>query len=151
MFWADRLDSKRGQYVRDQPWPWANVLLAAETVDDVMRALEAASDYARAQLKPLARLVVKVLRERAFPRTQRAQLDFLAESLAARGEVSARRSRDICQQERLKAERGTHIISYEFKIECTCGFKGFSKVHGCPKCGARIQVGLSSIYGGGLF
>ena len=153
MFWTNRLRGRKGkkQWLRDKPHEWAVALIAAKTTDDATRVLEAAPLPVQNEFKSLAPLIVRVVRESDFPKRQRNQFDFLADSIAARGEVSPRRSRDICEKERLKAERATHIMSYEFKIECSCGFDGFSKNHGCPKCKAKIAFGLSSIYGGGPF
>ena len=51
----------------------------------------------------LAGLVIKVLQERKFPKRQEAQINFLADSLAALGRVRPRRSRDICGEERAEA------------------------------------------------
>jgi hypothetical protein len=60
-------------------------------------------------------------------------MNFLADSLAARGVRSARRSRDICDQERKK--KVNYIIRQDYYIECTCRYKG-PALHGkCPKCG----------------
>ena len=154
MFWTYRLRKKNedeNEWVRDKPYEWALALKAAKTADEATRALESASLPVQNDFKSLVPLILRVLREQDFPKRRENQFDFLADSIAARGEVSPRRSRDICQEERLKAKRAHHIISYEFKIECSCGFKGLSKEHGCPKCGAKIAIGLSSIYGGGLF
>ena len=151
MFWGSRLDKKKKMYVRDKPYEWAIALLAAKNNTEIDRTLDSAPNYPQSQLKPLVPLILKVLREQDFPKRMKTKFDFLANSLAARGEVTPRRSRDICQEERLKAKRAHYIIRYEFKIECACGFKGFSKDHGCPRCGAKIPFGMGSIYCGGLF
>jgi hypothetical protein len=153
MFWTNRLRGRKGnkQWVRDKPHEWAAALVAAKTTNDAVRAIDSAPLPIQNELRLLVPLILQVLRDSDLPKRQENQFDFLADSLAARGEVSPRRSRDICQEERLKAERAHHIISYEFTIECSCGFKGFSKDHGCPKCGAKIALGLSFIYGGRLF
>src|SRR5438132_13441161 len=64
--------------------------------------------------------------------------------------VTPRRSRDICEQERAKAKRNHHIICYEFYVECSCGHKGRSRNHACPKCGARIFFGFGSMFNSAL-
>ena len=69
----------------------------------------------------------------------RAQINFLADSLAALGEITARSSRDVCARERAKAKRAHHILSYEYWIMCSCGYKGRSQKHACPRCGAGID------------
>ena len=51
----------------------------------------------------------------------------------------------------MKEKRTQHIIRYEFKIEYSCGFKGFSRDHACLKCGAEIQIGIGSLFSHGLF
>lgn len=127
-----------------------NELLTAQTKEAVIQAFERTA-YQR-EFESLAALILKVLREPDFPKRDReAQIGFLGDSLAARGELTPRTSRDICQRERLRQERAHHIISYEFKIECSCGFKGFSKDHGCPKCKAKIELGIGSLFSRGLF
>lgn len=151
MFWSSRLDKKKKMYVRDKPHEWAAALIAAKTTGDAIRAVESAPLHIQNEFKSLAPLILQVLQEQDFPKRQGNQFDFLADSLAARGEVSPRRSRDICQKERLTAKRAHYIIRYEFKIECSCGFKGFSKDHGCTRCGAQIAFGMDSIFDGGLF
>ena len=95
----------------------------------------------------LAGLVIKVLQERKFPKRREAQINFLEDSLAALGRVRPRRSRDICGEERAKQKRRHHIISYEFLVECCCGYKGRSRNHGCPKCGSKIIFGFDSFLG----
>ena len=54
--------------------------------------------------------------------------------------------RDVCERDRANAKREHHIIKYEFWIECSCRFKGRSRNHACPKCGAAIELGLRSIF-----
>ena len=148
-----RLRGHKGnqKWVRHKPHEWASALMAARTTEDAMRTVESAPLHFQNEFRSLVPLILQVLQERDFPKRQENKFDFLADSLAARGEVSPRRSRDICQEERLKAKRAHHIIHYEFKIECSCGFKGFSKDHGCPRCGAKIPFGMDSLLGGGLF
>jgi hypothetical protein len=48
-----------------------------------------------------------------------------------------------CQKERTKEKRTHHILRFEFYVECSCGFKGRSCDHACPKCGAEIDFGFS--------
>jgi hypothetical protein len=153
MFWTYRLRGRKNdkQQVRDRPYEWAAALVAAKTADDVMRALDSSPSHIQNQFRPLTSLILQVLKERVFPKRQENQFDFLADSLAARGDVGPRRSRDICQAARSEERRAHHIIRYEFKIECSCGFKGFSRDHACPKCGANIQLGIGSFSGPSLF
>ncbi len=91
-----------------------------------------------------APLILKVLKERTFPKRRKAQINFVADSVAGLGLVSARRSRDICVEDRARARRAHHIIRYEFYVECSCGYKGHSIDHACRKCGAPITESLGS-------
>jgi hypothetical protein len=138
-----RADNYRGilHDVWDRLWP---ALSVAQTENDVITALQNAGPYDR-EFAPWASLILAVLQERGFPRRQRAQINFLADSLAGLGVISPRRSRDVCAKERAKAKRANHIIRYEFYVECSCGYNGHSRDHACPKCGTQIQFSLSSI------
>jgi hypothetical protein len=145
-----RGDNYRGIFSRiwDKLWP---PLSQAQSEQDVINAFEQfAQPHTREFMPALASVVLKVLRERHFPKRRKAQANFMADSLAAYGWVSPRRSRDICRRERTREKRAHHIIRYDFKIECSCGFKGFSRDHACPKCGAEVEFGSRSIFGFGL-
>jgi hypothetical protein len=141
-----RADNYRGilQNVWGQLWP---ALSEAQTEDEVIEALQNARPYDR-EFAPWASLILAVLKERSFPRRQRARINFLADSLAGTGIVSPRRSRDICAAERAKEKRTHHIIRFEFYVECSCGYKGHSRDHACPECGAGISypLGLMSVF-----
>jgi hypothetical protein len=113
-------------------------LVKARTEEDVIRAFDQHPSY-KEQFKPLAGLILKVLRGKDFPKTPKAQMRFLAESLAGRGLVTPRRARDICEQERKREKTAHHIIRFEWYIECSCGYKGRSKNHACPNCEAKIN------------
>jgi hypothetical protein len=124
------------QAVWDQVWP---SLSKAETKDDVIAAIERAGPIERGDFTGHASLVLAILKDTKFPKRRQTRINYLADSLAAWGKVTPRRSRDICAQERAKAKRAHHIIRYEFHVECSCGYKGHSRDHACPKCGAAIQ------------
>lgn len=128
--------SGRGYHYRllfSQIWkPVGESLLKARTEEEVVRAFDPWPSYQR-DFEPIASLILKVLREPKFPKRPEAQINFLADSLAGRGWISARRSRDICEQERKK--KVNYIIRQDYYIECTCRYKG-PALHGrCPKCG----------------
>lgn len=132
----------RGEHYRallEQYWDVVGeALLGAKRAEDVVRTFEQTPEYVRKDFSTdLAPLILEVLREPTFPTQQRgAQIKFLAYSLAARGVVSPRRSRDICAQQRRKPRH--YIIRQDSYIECTCGYKGHA-VHGaCRKCGTDI-------------
>lgn len=114
-------------------------LLKARNEEDVLNAFDG-TPYRR-EFQHLASLVLTVLRDKDFPRKRKeAQTIFLAESLAARGDVAPRTSRDICARERKREQSKTrhHIIRYEFYVECSCGYKGPAKDNACRKCRAEI-------------
>jgi hypothetical protein len=141
-----RADNYRGnlQNVWERFWP---VLSEAQTKEDVVTALQNARPYDR-EFAPWASLILAVIKEWNFPKTQRARINFLADSLAGTGIVSPRRSRDICAAERAKEKRTHHIIRCEFYVECSCGYKGPSKDRACRKCGAGISfpLGLTNLF-----
>jgi hypothetical protein len=114
-------------------------LLVAQKEEDVVRVFEG-TPYT-GEFRSLTSLILRVLREKDFPKKRRrAQIIFLAESLAARGEVTPRSSRDICAKARQldEAKSRHHIIRHEFYIECSCGYKGVARDNACRKCGAEI-------------
>jgi hypothetical protein len=81
-------------------------LLKAQTGDEAIQAFEA-TPYQR-EFEPLASLILQVLREPDFPmRDPEAQANFLGDSLAARGHLTPRSSRDICARGRPKQQRKT--------------------------------------------
>ncbi|MGB7081941.1 MAG: hypothetical protein WBD54_09920 [Candidatus Acidiferrales bacterium] len=149
--WVDPGETKaRGdnyQGIFNMVWDTLYPLLSkAQTDEEVIRSFEeGAGSYSRHFMPKFAPLVLKVLRERTFPKKGTTQANFMADSLAAYGDVSARRSRDICQQERLKGHKTHHIIRYDFKIECSCGYKGFSRDHACPRCKAKVEFEFHSM------
>jgi len=108
-------------------------LLRAGNPEEVIAAFQGVSESYRSQFVPsLAELILKVMHEPTFPKTRDAQIGFLADSLGARGERSARRSRDICAAQRKKI---VHVIvRRDFYIECSCGYEGPAFRGACPKC-----------------
>ena len=72
-------------------------------------------------------------RDARFPKRPEPQRNFLADSLAGRGLISPRRSRDICERER--KTKVHYIIRQDYYIECTCRYKGPARYGQCPKCG----------------
>lgn len=139
-----RADNYRGIFdqVWDKLWP---LLSKAETESEVEKAFEtgASTYYNRSHVWPGA-LVRSILDDPKFPKTRDAQVNFFADSLAGLGEITPRYSRDICGKERAKQKREQHIIRFEVYIECSCGFKGRSRDHACPKCGAEIAFPWNS-------
>lgn len=136
-----RADNYRGilKNVWGQLWPR---LSQVQTVDDVITAFQEGYPGEHEFMPYHAPLILEVLKERTFPKRQKAQVNFLADSLAAQGLVSARRSRDICAEDRAQAKRAHHILRAELYVECSCGYKGHSLNHACPECGTVIPEWL---------
>lgn len=126
--------------VWDQLWP---PLSKVQTGDDVIGAFRDGYPGEHEFMPYLAPLILKVLKERMFPKRRSAQINFMADSLAARGLVSLRRSRDICAEDRAMMRRAHHILRCEFYVECSCGYKGHSHDHACRRCGAIIPEWLA--------
>jgi hypothetical protein len=122
------------QVIWDSIWPSLSV---AQSAEDVSRALENAPPYGR-ELAAFAEAILGILKEKRFPKRRKARINFIADSIAGIPNVSPRRSRDICFEERAKKD-GTRILRYEYYVECSCGYEGHSKNHGCPNCGAEIR------------
>jgi hypothetical protein len=126
-------------------WPkLRDPLLAAGalTEEEVTKAFEIhAQPYAQNFVPGLASSIIEVIRERKFPTRPKAQVHFLADSLAGRPNVGPRRSRDICTEERAKesAKSPHKILRKEFYVECSCGYKGPARNDACRKCGAAIS------------
>jgi hypothetical protein len=105
---------------------------------ELVRAFDQLDTNARELFLPrLLPLIIKIRREPKFPKTQDAQIRFFADSLAARGIVTTRRSRDICSEERAGQKAAGHIIRQEYYVECTCGYEGPALNGACRKCGAQ--------------
>jgi hypothetical protein len=153
MFWDYRLDKKKREYVRDKPSEWTTQILASKTVEDLERAFQTQPISTQNEFRPLFPLILKVLRERTFPKKPETQLDFLADSIAARAEIAPRTSRDICEKERAKQHTKSRyrILRREYYVECSCGYKGPARDNACPKCGAEIGLATEGFIGTGLF
>ena len=146
-----RADNYR--WIFDQIWDRVGSrLLQAETREDVVRSFEGAEvgRYA-VEFVTLADLILKVVRDPDFPkRSREARINFLSDSIAGDLSVTPRTARDICARERARIKRTHHIIRYEFWIECSCGYKGLSQNHACPKCEATIPIVSDSLFDNSL-
>ena len=137
-------------------WPkLSGPLLATEAgkEQEVIRAFENyAQPYAQEFVPRLASDILRVIREEKFPQRPKAQINFLADSLAGRPNVEPRSSRDICAQERAKerAKSPYRILRKEFYIVCSCGYKGPAQNDACPKCDAQIPRSLEGLLGPGF-
>jgi hypothetical protein len=115
----------------------------AGTEEDVTKVFEThAQPYAQNFVLRLAPYNLEVIHERKFPTRLKAQVHFLADSLAGRPNVVPRRSRDICSEERAEesAKSPHKILRREFYVKCSCGYKGPARNDACRKCGAAIST-----------
>ena len=119
-------------------------LLKARTEAQVKSALSHAKPYVQQDLRNHLSLIPKICREATFPTRSKARMRYLAESLAGRGEVSPRRSRDICAY--MRKHPPTQILRREFYIVCSCGYEGHSLHECCPDCGAIVPGALLSAF-----
>lgn len=140
-FWERRYDKRTKQMVRDHPAEWAELLSSASTEDELRKALDGAPGYIQMQFANFLPLILSIIKEKTFPKTTAARLDYLADSLGGLREVSTRRSRDVCGRERAKqrVKSPYQILRHEYYIECSCGYKGPARDDACRKCGAEIN------------
>lgn len=125
-------------------------LLIAESEDEITEAFQShAPPYGGEFVPRLAGDILRVVREKKFPKRKRAQIKFLANSLAGRPSVEPRTSRDICAKgEAAEKLNSSHrILRKEYYVECSCGFKGPALNNACRKCGAQISLLAELFYG----
>jgi hypothetical protein len=139
-----RADNYRGVLAQiwNRIWP---ALSKAETREDVVNSFSGAGVATAYALEfvTLADSILQVVKDRKFPKhKQEAQINFLADSIAGYGLFTPRSSRDICERERARIKQVHRILSYEYYIECTCGYQGHSKNHACPMCEAEIHFAI---------
>ncbi len=138
-------------------WPKLHKpLLVIETgrEEDVVRVFENyAEPYAQDFVPGLASDILRAIHEPKFPRRPKAQINFLADSLAGRPNVEPRRSRDICGKERAKkrAKSPHKILRKEFYVVCSCGYQGPAQNDACPACGAQIPPSVEGLLGPRFF
>jgi hypothetical protein len=140
--------AEKFQYIFNQVWDGLWPLLSeAETEEDVQRAFQeqAGTYYNRTEVWSTS-LVLRILGDPKFPKRRDAQVNFFADSLAGLGDITPRYSRDICARHRAKEKRAQHILRFEFYVECSCGFKGRSRDHGCRRCGTKIDFPWHSAF-----
>jgi hypothetical protein len=125
-------------------------LLAAQTEEQTVSAFENyGQPYAGDFVPRLAPDILALIRDPSFPKRPKAQIGFLADSLAGRPNVEFRTSRDICVKERARrsAKSSHKIIRKEFYVECSCGYKGPARDNACRKCNAEIAISLGALLG----
>jgi len=118
-------------------WPkLSGLLLPAESPDDVTKAFQEGAKIMNVNvLVPrLSTFIFDIIHDPRFPHARaKAQIKFLADSLGADGAVTARRSREICAEERAVVRH--KILRREFYVECTCGYQGPALDGACRQCG----------------
>jgi len=115
-------------------------LLAATSHESTATALQNVHQRAKELLLQKAGLLLAALRDKQFPkRSREAQEKFIADSLAAEGRVSIRRSRDTVQATRSALRKQGKIIRREFYIECSCGYQSPALRDACPECRAPVS------------
>jgi len=78
-------------------------LLAAKTEEEVKAAFEEfAKPYTGNFVPGRISDIFTLIKDKKFPKKQEAQINFLADSLGGRPNLSLRSSRDICEKERAK-------------------------------------------------
>src|SRR5207245_1272881 len=114
-----RADNNR--WILDQAWERLWPLLSrANGEGEVATAFEeGAGPYAARYVPTFSALIFGVMREKTFPKRRKSQVNFLADSLAGLGVVTPRRSRDICSEERSRAQCQHRILRYEYYVECS--------------------------------
>lgn len=155
---SDSAKRRRGRPVKIQPsWVrgradnyryifgliWKHVwpgLSKARVREDVVNSFSETKVGAYAlEFVTLAELILRVVRDPKFPkRKSEAQINFLADSIGAHGQLTPRSSRDTCERERARIKQAHRILYYEYYIGCSCGYQGRSRNHACPKCEAAI-------------
>ena len=128
---------------------WA-LMLRADSDEDLAWALKDVRERARERLFLKTELLLAALKDKQFPKQDReAQEQFIADSLAAEGRVSIRRSRDIVQRERSAVKKQGKILRREFYIQCSCGYEGPAFHDACARCRAPVSyldlIGVCSV------
>jgi hypothetical protein len=114
----------------------AEPLLKCTSQEDVAPVFERyAAAYAREFVPALAGLILKTVHHARFPKRREPQIRYLADSLAAYGRVTAKRSREIVAKELAmeKAKLQHRVLRREFYIVCSCGYEGPTYKRDCPR------------------
>ncbi len=116
----------------------------------LFRAFEKnAQPYVGEFVPRLAPDILALIRDASLPKRAKAQIGFVADSLAGRPNIEFRTSRDICVKERKRrrAKSPHKIVRKEFYVECSCGYEGPARNSACQKCGAEIPTSLDTLWG----
>ena len=129
--------------VFDQCWKRIREdVLSAKTADDISAAFKRrAEPYVSYFIPHQSEAILEIVSDPKFPTRPAAQARYLADSLAALGQVSPRRSRDIVAEERNRVRH--KIVRQDYYIACTCGYEGPALNGACKGCGTReVESGL---------
>jgi hypothetical protein len=131
-------DAFRAQFTN--AWPiLGERLLAATTSVELWEVVKSGNGIISNRDYLFSESMFQIIHDAMFPRVRlKAQIRFLADSMGGCGFVTARRSREICAEERAKVEH--HILRREFYIECSCGYEGPALNGGCRQCGTSTPV-----------
>jgi hypothetical protein len=123
---------------------------ADESVEKVTAVLVAAgfsesSSDGFPPLSVLAPRVLRVLRDKKYPKQRDSQITFLADALSG-FRLEPRTAHELCNRERekaalLEARRSGNAIRHAipvFDVECSCGYRGQSVNAACAECGAPV-------------
>jgi hypothetical protein len=114
----------------------AEPLLKSTSEADVVQVFERyAGAYSREFVPALGGLILETVHHARFPKRREPQIKYLADSLAAYGRVTAKRSREIVAKElaKEKAKLKHRIVRREFYIVCSCGYEGPTYKGECPR------------------
>src|SRR5262249_39457740 len=116
----------------------------AKTEEEAASAFERVPSPHRKRLNLWLTAIPGWALERKFPKASlERKMRHLADSVAAEGFLTPRRSRDGCLEERKRQTQLGMILRREFYIECTCGYQGPAKGGGCRQCGTnRLSPGI---------
>jgi hypothetical protein len=115
-------------------------LLGSERLEDIIKAFENHAQPHAQDFVARASDIFALIKDPKFPQRAKAQINYIAESVAGRPTVSLRTSLDICGKKRDEEvpKSPYKIIRKEFYIVCECGYKRAAKYDACQKCGAHI-------------
>lgn len=115
-------------------------LEAARTKAEAEPAIARVPPFYRKILRDRLTAILKWVKEGKFPKKNlERKMRHLADSIGGDVLLSPRRSRDICYEYRKRpaSEQDGMLLSREFYVECTCGYRGPAKRGACARCGTR--------------
>jgi hypothetical protein len=124
------------EFCKDQI-DWGKLEIA-KTEEEAVSGFERVPSPYRERLNLWLAAIPEWAQEGKFPKTNLERtMRHLADSVAAEGFLTPRRSRDVCLEERKRQAQLGMILRREFYIECTCTYRGPAKDGGCPRCGTN--------------